>query len=59
MAGAGFNQFRLHRYNVEGFGLTYFKSLLDGSADIVGLKDTETGYRIKQLANRLLGIENL
>jgi peptidoglycan/xylan/chitin deacetylase (PgdA/CDA1 family) len=59
VAEAGFNPFRLHRYNVEGFGLTYFRSLLDGSADIVGLKDTEAGYRIKQLANRLLGIENL
>ena len=54
---AAFNPLRLGRYNVEGFGLTYFKSLLDGSADIVGLKDTETGYRLKQLANRLLGIE--
>ena len=55
---AGFNPFRLSRYNVENFGLTYFRSLLDGSADIVGLKDTETGYRIKHLANRMLGMED-
>jgi peptidoglycan/xylan/chitin deacetylase (PgdA/CDA1 family) len=54
---ATFNPFRLSRYNVENFGLPYFKSQLDGSADIVGLKDTATGYRVKQLANRLVGIE--
>lgn len=51
-----FNPFRICRYNVENFGLRYFKCLLDGSADIVSLKDTIAGYKIKEMINTLLGI---
>ena len=52
-----FNPFRLGRYNVESFGLVYFKCLLDGSADIIGIKDTELGYKVKAAFNQLLGIK--
>jgi peptidoglycan/xylan/chitin deacetylase (PgdA/CDA1 family) len=39
----------LHRHNVEDYGLAYFRALLDGSADLLALKDTRAGYRLKQL----------
>jgi peptidoglycan/xylan/chitin deacetylase (PgdA/CDA1 family) len=53
-----FNRWRIRRYNVENFGLTYFRCLLDGSADVIGMKDTKLGYRAKALANRMLGIKS-
>lgn len=54
---ATMDPFRLHRYHVENFGAGYFESLLDGSADIVGFKDTRVGYKIKDCMNGLLGLK--
>ncbi len=54
---ADMNPLGIRRYNVEDFGMAYFKCLLDGSADIVGLKDTRVGYRLKGMLNRSLGLE--
>jgi len=51
-----FNPLRICRYNVENFGLIYFKCLLDGSTDIIGIKDTMAGYKVKAIINNLLGI---
>ncbi len=53
-----FNQFRICRYNVENFGFKYFKCLLDGSSDILSIKDTRIGYTLKARINKLLGISN-
>jgi peptidoglycan/xylan/chitin deacetylase (PgdA/CDA1 family) len=50
------NPLRLKRYNVEDFGLRYFKSLLDGSADLLRLKDSLLGVSVKALVNRTLGL---
>jgi len=55
--GAGMNPFRLHRYHVENFGLGYFQGLLDGSADIVGFKDTRLGYKMKDFFNGIMGLK--
>lgn len=46
---------RLKRVNVEDFGAFYFQALLRGSADVVGIKDTKTGARLKAALNHLLG----
>lgn len=48
---------RLGRYGVEDFGLAYFRRLLDGSADLVGIKDTRVGYMVKSVINKILGLE--
>ncbi len=48
---------RLHRYNVEDFGMRYFKALLDGSADLLRLKDSALGISVKTAVNRTLGLE--
>ena len=37
-------------------GLRYFKSLLDGSADLLRLKDSSLGVSVKALVNRTLGL---
>jgi peptidoglycan/xylan/chitin deacetylase (PgdA/CDA1 family) len=50
------NPLRLKRYNVEDFGMRYFKSLLDGSADLLRLKDSSLGVSVKALVNRALGL---
>lgn len=50
------NPLRLRRYNVEDFGMRYFKSLLDGSADLLRLKDSTLGVSVKTLVNRTLGL---
>jgi len=50
------NPLRLKRYNVEDFSLRYFKSLLDGSADLLRLKDSSLGVTIKAVVNRALGL---
>lgn len=50
-----FDPFCISRYNVENFGLTYFKLILDGSTDILRLKETRLGFRLKQFVNTLLG----
>lgn len=52
-----FSRWRVRRYHVENFGMIYFRCLLDGCADIVGIKDTKFGYKAKQLFNRMIGIE--
>ncbi|MGO9061822.1 MAG: polysaccharide deacetylase family protein [Candidatus Binataceae bacterium] len=54
---AGMNPLRLKRYGVEDFGMLYFRRLLDGSADVVGLKDTHFGYSVKALVNQGLGLD--
>jgi peptidoglycan/xylan/chitin deacetylase (PgdA/CDA1 family) len=46
------NPLALRRHNVEDYGLGYFRALLDGSADLLAIKDTKAGYRLKQLVNR-------
>jgi len=46
--------FSLKRVNVEDFGIRFFRNLLDGSADVLALKDTRVGYRAKAWANRAL-----
>jgi peptidoglycan/xylan/chitin deacetylase (PgdA/CDA1 family) len=49
---------RLKRLNVESFGMAYFKRLLDGCADIVGIKDTHWGYGVKRTINRMLDLDH-
>jgi peptidoglycan/xylan/chitin deacetylase (PgdA/CDA1 family) len=53
--GPAADPFRLRRHNVEDYGLRYFQALLDGSADLLALKDTRAGYRLKGWVNRGLG----
>lgn len=43
------NPLALRRHNVEDYGLGFFRALLDGSGDLLALKDTRAGYRLKQL----------
>ena len=50
-----FNQWRIQRYNIEDFGMTYFKCLLNGAGDILSLKDTRFGYQLKKKINYILG----
>jgi len=46
------NPLALRRHNVEDYGLAYFRALLDGSADLLAIKDTRPGYWFKQLLQR-------
>ncbi len=48
----GFDPFRVRRHNVEDYGLRYFRSLLDGSGDLLALKETRMGYAVKGHVNR-------
>lgn len=48
------NRFRVRRHNVEDFGPRFFASLLDGSGDLLALKDTRLGYAAKARARKLL-----
>jgi peptidoglycan/xylan/chitin deacetylase (PgdA/CDA1 family) len=50
---AGANPLRIARHNVEDYGIPYFSALLDGSAELLRLKDTRVGYRAKLTINRL------
>jgi hypothetical protein len=52
---SGFEPMRIRRHNVEDYGLDYFKALLDGSAELLALKDTRVGYRVKRTVNQLRG----
>ena len=45
----------LYRYHVEPFGDFMFARLLDGSCDVVGLKDTRWGDAARRTFNGLLG----
>jgi peptidoglycan/xylan/chitin deacetylase (PgdA/CDA1 family) len=47
--------FRIRRHNVEDYGAPYFEGLLDGSADLLALKDTHVGSYVKQIARRAMG----
>jgi peptidoglycan/xylan/chitin deacetylase (PgdA/CDA1 family) len=49
--------FHLRRHNVEDFGLRFFKSLLDGSGDLLALKDTRLGYAAKARLRKTLHAE--
>lgn len=51
----GFDPLQIHRHNVEDYGLDYFRALLDGSAALLGAKDTRVGYGAKLLINRVRG----
>lgn len=42
------NPHRLKRHNVEDFGLDYFSALLDGSAELLAVKDSRSGYWAKR-----------
>lgn len=53
--GEGANRLRLKRVNVEDFGSFYFRALLNGTADTVGVKDTPGGLKVKGALNRALG----
>ena len=44
----------LHRYHVEPVGDFMFARLLDGSCDVMGVKDTRWGVTVKRSFNRLL-----
>lgn len=48
------NPLRLRRHNVEDFGPRFFSSLLDGTADVLALKDTRFGYSAKSKLRKLL-----
>lgn len=50
---AGANPLRIARHNVEDYGLRYFAGLLDGSAELLRLKDTRLGYQAKSALNRM------
>jgi peptidoglycan/xylan/chitin deacetylase (PgdA/CDA1 family) len=45
----GFDPRLIRRHNVEDYGIDYFAALLDGSADLLALKDTRLGYWTKRL----------
>jgi peptidoglycan/xylan/chitin deacetylase (PgdA/CDA1 family) len=49
----GINPLRIARHNVEDYGISYFSALLDGSAELLGLKDSRLGYHAKSTINRL------
>lgn len=49
----GFSPLRIRRHNVEDYGIDYFSALLDGSAELLAVKDTRLGYRLKSTVNRL------
>jgi peptidoglycan/xylan/chitin deacetylase (PgdA/CDA1 family) len=46
---------QLRRYNAEPFGDFTFARLLDGSCDLIALKDTSLGVNGKRYLNRILG----
>jgi peptidoglycan/xylan/chitin deacetylase (PgdA/CDA1 family) len=46
------NPLALRRHNVEDYGLAYFRALLDGSANLLAIKDTLPGYWFKELLHR-------
>jgi peptidoglycan/xylan/chitin deacetylase (PgdA/CDA1 family) len=50
-----FDPLAVRRHNVEDYGLDYFRALLDGSAILLGAKDTRAGYHAKSLLNRARG----
>jgi peptidoglycan/xylan/chitin deacetylase (PgdA/CDA1 family) len=45
----------LNRYNAEPFGGFTFARLLDGSCDLIGIKDTAIGASGKRTLNKTLG----
>jgi peptidoglycan/xylan/chitin deacetylase (PgdA/CDA1 family) len=45
----GFDPRVIRRHNVEDFGLDYFAALLDGTAEVLALKDTRAGYWAKRV----------
>ena len=48
------NPLRLRRHNVEDFGPRFFAALLDGTADVLALKDTRFGYAAKAKLRKML-----
>ena len=53
--GPGIDRFRLRRYNVEPYSLRTFELVLAGACDLVGVKDTVTGTRVRRLFNAAFG----
>lgn len=53
--GPGADPLRLRRYNVEPFPIRTFELLLDGACDLLAVKDTKGGTRVKRALDRLLG----
>ena len=45
---------RIHRLNVEDYGISYFAALLDGSADILALQYTRGGFWAKKAVERVI-----
>ena len=52
---SGTDPFRLRRYNVEPYSLRTFELVLAGACDLVGIKDTVTGTRVRRLFNVAFG----
>jgi peptidoglycan/xylan/chitin deacetylase (PgdA/CDA1 family) len=50
------NPLRLLRYGVEDFGMSYFRRVLDGSADVLGLQEIFFGPQVRRGVNRVLGL---
>lgn len=48
----------LGRYHVEPYSLFYFRCLLDGSCDLMGLKNWRYGAYLKRCIDRALGVRD-
>jgi peptidoglycan/xylan/chitin deacetylase (PgdA/CDA1 family) len=53
--GLDADRFRLRRYNVEPYSLRTFELVLAGACDLVGLKDTVAGTRVRRMFNVAFG----
>ena len=49
------DRFRLRRYNVEPFPARTFELVLAGACDLIAVKDTVTGTRVRRAFNSALG----
>ena len=52
---AATDPFRLKRYNVEPYSIRTFELVLAGACDLVGIKDTVTGTRVRRIFNSAFG----
>ena len=52
---ASSDRFRLRRYNVEPYPARTFELVLAGACDLIAVKDTVTGTRVRRAFNSALG----
>lgn len=56
--GAESDRFRLRRYNVEPYPARTFELMLSGACDLIAVKDTVAGARVRRAFNAALGTAN-